>query len=358
MDLKETFTVLIAEDDHALGSLVEHTLNRAGFVTHRVPDGRQALDFCRTRSPNNTLLLLDYQLGDLTAKDIILTLKKQSLDFPFIVMTGYGSEEVAVEMMKLGSEDYLVKNDKIFELLIPVLSQVLERKHTKQALEKAQRMLNTTHHAIMAAGNGVVIAEMSRPEYPIIYCNPAFEKITQYRCSSRPTLTEWLNSYDQQKPGLQEIRTAIQNYESVQIQLECSNHSPHHHEVSLSFIQEAQESICIGIITDTTLKYLNEQKISLLRQQLEQTQRLAIAGQISKELAHEVGQPLTHISSKIQFMASKNAADSDNFSVILKHIDRISDLLRSFASDETESFAPTMVPDSVCHEVHLRTLSL
>ena len=105
----EPITVLIAEDSIELGLAVELTLKQAGFSTQRVSTGKEVLDFCATHSPDTTLLLLDYQLGDLTAKEVIQRLKKQNRCYYFVVMTGYGNESIAVDMMKLGAEEYLVK---------------------------------------------------------------------------------------------------------------------------------------------------------------------------------------------------------------------------------------------------------
>lgn len=344
-DAKKTFSVLIAEDDHALGILVERTLQQAGFMSHRVYNGKETLEFCTTHSPENTILLLDYQLGDYTAKEIVRRLKEKNRIFPFIVMTGYGNENVAVEMMKLGAEDYLTKGPSSTELLIPVLSQTIDRLIFKQSLEQSQLALRTAHQAIMAAENGVLIARISHEDCPIIYYNPAFGKITGYQYTSNPTLNEWLNSYDQQQLGLQEIRSAIQQRRSAQIQLKRTEPSVSQHEVSLSFIPETsnQDAVCIGIVTDTTQKYLDEQEISQLRQQLEQIQRLAIAGQIAKELAHEIGHPLTLMSSKIQFMVNKDTAHKEELYAILQHIDRINNLLRRFSRNETEMLSLTFV---------------
>ena len=117
------------------------------------------------------------------------------------------------------------------------------------------------------------------------------------------------------------------------------------HKVNLCFTQETpqQQGTFIAIVTDTTQEQLSDRQFRQLRRQLEQTQHLAIAGQIANELAHEIGQPLTHISSIIQSLVSKNKMGSKDFSTLLEHIDRITNLLRSFSSDESETCLPTKV---------------
>ena len=338
--LKQSFTIVIAEDNHAMGVLVERMLKRSSFVTHRTGSGAETLDYCRTQPPETTFLLLDYNLGDMTAKDIVLQFQQQGQHFPFIVMTGYGSEKVAVDMMKLGAEDYIIKNEQAVELLVRTLTQAIERRHTQLALVKTQQALETAHQAITAAENGIMIVQMDNLDQPIIYYNPAFEHITGYQSGPAYTLTGWLTSYHQQdQPGLSVFHEPLQTRSARHFQLRRDDAPhPHWHDVSVSFSEQpADHPILIAIVTDTTQNYLNEQENRRLRERLEQTQRLAVAGQIARELAHEVGHPLTLISSKIQFMIARHSPETDSLSIILQHIDRITNLLRRFASDSSET---------------------
>ena len=335
-DVKDIFTVLIAEDDRELGILVERKLSRAGFNTLRSFSGQETLRLCSDHQDNHLFILMDYQLGDMTAQEVVTELGSRQLEKPFIVTTGFGSEQVAVEMMKLGAEDYLIKNSQYLELIVPVVSQVLEKKRTEMTLTQTQNALLAAHKAIMAAENGIVIADTSNNEFPIIYYNPAFISITGYGCEQRPTLTDWLGSYkDQHQGGLEDIRDALEKRESRNIHLKrLSDDNLQRHEVNLSFIPELQEhqGAFIAIITDATQRYINEKQITDLRDQLEQAQRLAITGQIARELAHEIGHPITLISSKIQFMLAKEKAEAKDLSTILQHVDRITNLLRRFSS--------------------------
>ncbi len=349
MDVKvnDYFTILIAEDNVELGILIGRKLINAGFSVKRTLCATETLEKCSMLSDQKTLLLLDYQLGDMTAKDVIVKLKKQSRQFSFVVMTGYGDEQVAVDMMKLGADDYLIKNDQFLDLLVPVISQTLERKRIQLSLAQTQKALDVAHQAIMATENGVVIAEVHETDCPIVYYNPAFEHITGYHCSSRPTLQEWINSYDiRNQAELEKLHQALQAHNSVRVQLHDNhNHSLNCHEISLTFIQKPSQmgGTFIGLITDTTEKHLNERKIHELREQLDQSQRQAIAGEITKELAHEIGHPLTQISSRIQFLIAKKDGDQNSLSPILQHIDQISNLLRRYSSKNREYLSPEFV---------------
>lgn len=330
------FTVLIAEDDHDLGLLVQRKLSRAGFETQRALSGRETLDICSKLHNSNVFLMIDYQLGDMTAREVVQELHARRREVPFIVTTGFGSEQVAVEMMKLGAQDYLVKNTQYLDLIVPVVSQVIEKKHTELALAQTKNALDAAHKAIMAAKNGIVIADTSSEDFPIVYYNPAFETITGYQCQESPTLSHWMASYyESQQTGLHEFRDALKRRHSLHIQLKGNeSDTPTWHEVDLSFIPETEnrKGTFIAIVTDITQKHISEYEITQLRSQLDQAQRLAITGQIARELAHEIGHPITLISSKIQFMLAKKTFNDQDLSAILQHIDRITNLLRRFSS--------------------------
>jgi PAS domain S-box-containing protein len=126
----DSHTILVVEDDEALLRLIQKNLQRAGFHTEGVSNGTEAITIVAKNPPE--LLLLDYRLPDMTGKQLIEALSKQQCNLPFIVITGHGDEKVAVEMMKLGARDYLLKDAALLDLLPSVVKQVVEQ----LALEK------------------------------------------------------------------------------------------------------------------------------------------------------------------------------------------------------------------------------
>jgi DNA-binding response OmpR family regulator len=99
------FHILIIEDNEGIRNLARKNLTREGYSVEAVGMGTEALEIIENNPPD--LILLDQSLPDISGKEIILKLKERGLNIPFIVMTGQGSEEFAVEMMKLGARDYI-----------------------------------------------------------------------------------------------------------------------------------------------------------------------------------------------------------------------------------------------------------
>ena len=119
------YTILVVDDDEALSNLNQKRLKKAGFHTERALNGNEAIDWIAEN--RDTLMLLDYKLPDMTGKQLVESLDKRQMQTPFIIVTGHGDERVAVEMMKLGAKDYLVKDTAFLDLLPTVVSRVVEQ---------------------------------------------------------------------------------------------------------------------------------------------------------------------------------------------------------------------------------------
>lgn len=138
--------ILVVEDDAALLKLIEKRLTAAGHRPVGVANGAAALAWLKRDSPD--LILLDYSLPDMRGEQLIEQIQAQGRRVPFVVATGHGSESVAVEMMKRGAYDYLVKGATFMQLLPPVVDQALERARQAQRLIQAEEQLREAHEEL------------------------------------------------------------------------------------------------------------------------------------------------------------------------------------------------------------------
>ncbi|MBD3392852.1 MAG: response regulator [Chitinivibrionales bacterium] len=129
-------TVLVAEDDTGLNRLICKALARKGIRAEAAASGREAL----SRLCNNgfSLLLLDYMLPDMKGSAVVEDLRKHNGITPFVVMTGHGDQQVAVDMMKLGAREYLIKDTDFIDRLPSTVERVLIQIRTEQDLEQAR----------------------------------------------------------------------------------------------------------------------------------------------------------------------------------------------------------------------------
>jgi PAS domain S-box-containing protein len=141
--------ILILEDSAADAALMEHELKKSGFVfaAQRVENKGEFLRVMKTTKPD--LILADYRLPKFDALQALALHNQYAQVTPFIIVTGSISEEVAVECMKQGADDYLLK-DRLVRLGEAVRNSLtnhrlqLEKISLDEALHKAATQWRTT----------------------------------------------------------------------------------------------------------------------------------------------------------------------------------------------------------------------
>jgi PAS domain S-box-containing protein len=98
-------------------------LQREGYDVKAFPSAQEAYEWLRHEKAD--LLLLDLKLIDLSATQLVERLRAEGRDFPFIVVTGHGDERTAVDVMKQGALDYVMKDAGMLELLPGIVRRAL-----------------------------------------------------------------------------------------------------------------------------------------------------------------------------------------------------------------------------------------
>ncbi|MGA1791322.1 MAG: sigma-54-dependent transcriptional regulator [bacterium] len=99
--------ILIVDNDEGLIHFLNRFFSNQGYNVTTCTDGRSALDVLSKESFD--LILLDYKMPELSGLDTLKEIKHSQLRTPVIIMTAYGTTETAIEAMKLGAYDYLLK---------------------------------------------------------------------------------------------------------------------------------------------------------------------------------------------------------------------------------------------------------
>ncbi len=136
-------TILVIEDDLGLNELICEKINDCGYDTHCVTSANDAIVWLTENAPS--LMIVDYSLGETTAKEFINSLKLTELPLPpFVIATGQGDERIAVEMMKLGARDYVIKDTSLLQYLPSVIARTLKDIENENLLLDAQRNIELT----------------------------------------------------------------------------------------------------------------------------------------------------------------------------------------------------------------------
>jgi len=99
--------ILLIDDDASLRRVTEYNLSSAGFSVVGAASGKEGLALFRKHDPD--LVITDVQLGDMNGLQILAAVKKESPITPVLVITAFGSIELAVKAMQEGAFTFLAK---------------------------------------------------------------------------------------------------------------------------------------------------------------------------------------------------------------------------------------------------------
>lgn len=142
--MSTSVNLLLLEDSPADAELMIEALRESGFdPTFRRVDSKDAYLHELDQPPD--FILSDYSMPQFTAQDALKLMKERGLDLPFIIVSGCIGEDMAVECMKAGAADYLLK-DRLGRLGHAV-GQALERKRlVEEKRQVEQRLFLETFH--------------------------------------------------------------------------------------------------------------------------------------------------------------------------------------------------------------------
>ncbi|MFA9404551.1 MAG: ATP-binding protein [Anaerolineales bacterium] len=111
--------ILVADDNPEMRQAIEETiLNPAGYTVRSVGDGMSALSLAHELEPD--VIITDHLMPSLTGIELIRRLHIEKPHIPVILITGEGSEDLAIEAMRSGASDYITKPFKAEQLLAAV----------------------------------------------------------------------------------------------------------------------------------------------------------------------------------------------------------------------------------------------
>ncbi len=149
-DRLESGHIFIVDDDAGLLRLVGRALQREGFVTATASSGKEAIAWLARDITD--LMLLDLKLPDIEGRELVGALASAGRSVPFIIITGQGDERAAVDMMKRGALDYLVKDVQFIEFVPTVVKRALTQLEKDKRLAFAEKQAEVLQKQILEIG--------------------------------------------------------------------------------------------------------------------------------------------------------------------------------------------------------------
>jgi two-component system response regulator HydG len=133
--------ILVIDDDFAVRDSMARTLRGAGYTVDTAETGEDGV--AAAKGNVFDVILSDMRMPGISGLDVLKRLREDRVDSAFIVMTGFGTVDTAVEAMKLGAVDFVQKPFFRDELLMRVRS-VVERRQLARQVELLQRQMRGT----------------------------------------------------------------------------------------------------------------------------------------------------------------------------------------------------------------------
>ena len=149
--------ILVIDDDDAVRETMARTLRGAGYTVETAETGEQGVSAARGNGFD--VILSDLRMPGISGIEVLQRLRDLRVDSGFIVMTGFGTIDTAVEAMKLGAVDFVQKPFLRDELLMRVKSAA-DRRQLARQVDLLQRQIKSNAPLDLLIGESTVMAKV------------------------------------------------------------------------------------------------------------------------------------------------------------------------------------------------------
>ncbi len=343
--------VLVVEDDEGLNRLARKTLRRAGFHADGALTGGAAME--RLLTDDDLALLLDQRLPDMTGTELVRSLAARDRRPPFVAMTGQGDEKTAVEMMKLGARDYLIKGADLTDLLPEVFRRLFREWETERRLARAERELRQREERYARLFNGgsdaifVHLMDGNRPGRFVEVNDVACARLGYAReelLRMSPADIDGGELTDPKREALISLaETGRAVFEMVHV-AKSGERIPV--EISSRSFEDGGRPCVLSIARDISERKRAEVEKARLETRIHQAQRLESIGRLAGGVAHDLNNLLSPILGYGEMLledADPKEARREPLEQIVKAGIRSRDLVRqllAFSRKQTLEFKP------------------
>ncbi|MBI4669844.1 MAG: response regulator [Elusimicrobia bacterium] len=370
--------VLIVDDDSLICEQLAKELQRNFFETHLAYTGRQAWEFIETNQID--VVLLDLKLPDMDGLDLLKQIKDQQPAVEVVVVTGYGTQEIAVGALRRGAIDYIEKPidlEQIGAALGRAIEKIEEKKELaykstilvidddKEMVARLRKILEKEGYATFGGYSGCEGLEIiGKHKIDVVITDvkmgpmSGLEVLKKAKGLYQDIEVIMVTGYGEQELAVEALRAGAIDYLQKPVNLDELIHAIakaieriNLYRTRLYRNRELKISSEIVAKMNEELERLIAERTKKLTQtqaQLFQTSKLATLGEMAAGLAHEINQPLGGIALVAKNMSKlreRNKLSDAELERALADIDksvrrmtRIIEHIRTFARQDTLRF--------------------
>jgi len=150
-------TILVADDDASIRSLLKQLLADEGFAVHEASTGIEVVDKVKELSPD--LVIMDVRMPELDGIEALARLKSTNPKTAVLIMTAFGSSNAAIRAMELGAFDYITKPFELDKISHSV-KRVLDYQDLTQEVEVLRDEISSLVQTERIVGNSPAMQEV------------------------------------------------------------------------------------------------------------------------------------------------------------------------------------------------------
>jgi two-component system NtrC family sensor kinase len=382
-----TETVLIVDDDRLIREQLRRELKRGFFKVFLAPDGKTALETVAREEIG--VVILDIKLPDIYGLEVLTKIKKEKPDCEVIVITGWGTRDIAIQSLRRGAIDYIekpIEADELSAALGRAQEKLAEREELQyknrllviddeeEVVKRLKDFLDKEGYEVAYALNGkegLNIVENSKVDVLITDIKmddmDGIEVLRRAKRLYQDIEGIMVTGFREQELAIRSLRAGAIDYITKPVNL----------DELLFAVSRAVERINLNRnrlyrnrelkISSEIVSKMNEEletrveqrtkELSKTQAQLFQTSKLATLGEMSAGLAHEMNQPLGGISLVARHMRKMMERDTLSMEEIdsglsdieasVKRMSKIIQHIRTFARQDTLKFTQVDVNETI-----------
>ena len=300
---KEPLRVLIIEDYEEDAVLLARQLSRAGYAVDslRIETEQEFLEALADPVPWH-LVLADYTLPLFGARDALAKLQENGADLPFIIVSGTIDEVSAVNAMRAGAHDYVLKGH--LERLLPAIERELADARRRQERLRTEAELRLAQQRFSATFNQAAVGMAhTSPDGHFVLANQRLaemlatplEKLVHLRATDFFLPSERGRGEDEHAAL---VAGNLSNYR-VDRTLVRSNGTTFPAQITVSLLRHDEDAAptILSVVEDISARRAAERETADLMTRLINSERLAAAGRMANTLAHEINNPLEALTN-------------------------------------------------------------